>query len=184
MKITEVNVHIIPYVEQKFSTQGNWRHNKDTGVLDIFISKMKDWRHKMTVLMHELKEAMWCVAHNVTSEECDAFDECYEQLYETGKAPMDSEPGEAEDCPYHIGHMLGEVQELLSVFDLGTTWKEYGDDCDAVVVDTIAEAREEGRAYFLNLLGGVHGWTPPVLDYFSFVKYSLTASILFNSELG
>jgi hypothetical protein len=94
---------------------------------------MKDFRHTLMVFLHEIVEVFLCIKDGITTEECDAFDEIYEQGYKDGTIPVEKEAGYDKKCPYRKGHVWGDRVSWFVGVLLGVNWKEYSRECDELI---------------------------------------------------
>lgn len=132
--LCSIVIKIIPYSQQIFSTGGYWKEDKE-GNVELWISKVKDWRFIVALLFHELIEWAWCKIRGITTEMCDAFDAYYEGLYRQGVVSVDKDPGDDKRCPYYRGHWWGKIFERLVIFILRASWKEYCKAYDELYVE-------------------------------------------------
>lgn len=125
-------VRVVKSSEQPFCTIGHWMYDKEGNLL-ILITKMKDWRYEFGVFIHEIVEWALCEYKGITVEECDKFDELYEEGYRTGKIPVKKEAGYDKHCPYHRGHVWGDRISWVIMVLLGVNWKDYNLDADRII---------------------------------------------------
>lgn len=135
-----ITVQTIPHEEHKFTTIGYWSATDDEVVFTI--SELPNWRWMVSVLIHELIEWMWCEAHGVTTEECDAFDAMYEEGYRNGTISIDKEAGYDKKCPYYKGHVWGDriswIFEKIMHVDVRNMRRYTGILLDSPRFDSIA----------------------------------------------
>lgn len=105
---------VVPQKDQRYDTVGDW-YEKD-GVQHFVISKMRDPRSELAVLMHEIGEEAWCRLNGVTQQQVDEWD--------FGHAEHD-DPGSLPGCPYGKGHQFGDALERIAVDFLGLSWDEH-----------------------------------------------------------
>lgn len=120
MKLTVKN---IPITDMPFLTIGHWYY--DNNELTILLAEMSDVRFSTSVLMHEVTEACWCIWKGVTTKECDDFDAYYEGLYLQHKIKLSKEAGYDWKCPYHWGHVFGDVVAFLFCIFTGIKPRKY-----------------------------------------------------------
>lgn len=128
-----------------YTTCGYWYWEKpnNRGTLHVEVVKYQDWRYALAVWGHELIEAAWCWLRGITTEQCDFFDDLYEQEYEEGKQPLTSEGGFDKRCPYRVGHVLGSWWERLAIHATFASWTAYDQACNfAMGIDAPAGAPE------------------------------------------
>jgi hypothetical protein len=121
-QITEVSIKFIPQEDQRYDTCGDWTVN-DGGLLTVLVSKMPDNRHELLVAVHELVEALACLATGVTQQAVDDFD--------MGPGADLDEPGDCPAAPYHQQHVMATEIEMLLAAGMGVDWAGY----DAAVGD-------------------------------------------------
>lgn len=131
----KIKLQVVDRFPSGFTTLGYWfwtaPHN--TGQLVIQVMQMSDWRFMFAVWGHEIIEALWCWLFIITTEECDAFDQMYEDGYKTGKYQLSQEPGHDPKCPYHTGHMMGVAWEHICIRLLFASWSAYLAECDRLM---------------------------------------------------
>lgn len=117
--------------EMPFTTLGYWAWSKphNRGTLTIQVIPMSDWRHEAAVWGHEIIESVYCWLFRITTESADEFDARYERGYADGLIPIEREPGDNPDCPYHIGHMLGVFWEHVFIRISLAGWSRYERAC-------------------------------------------------------
>jgi hypothetical protein len=125
----------LPGRNPKFVTVGywHWTEPNNKGELLVEVSMLSDWRFNLAVLGHELIEVFYCWIFHKTTEECDRFDDIYEDLYKVGKVSPEVEPGTDPACPYHWGHMAGMVWEWLCIHLTLASWKKYDAECNKIM---------------------------------------------------
>ena len=126
-----IEIRFIPHDQHRFTTIGYWYVLHET--LFIEISKEICWENRIAVLFHELIEAAICISRDITTAECDAFDELFEQEYADGKWPLSVEAGHDPRCPYRSGHSWGCRFERLVIFLLGADKKKLDAECDRLM---------------------------------------------------
>lgn len=129
-----MNMAIKTYSDKKelpldSTTVGYW--NEDEQGVTIWIHTMSDWRFMVAVLFHELIEWALTKHRGVTTAQCDAFDDDYEEQYRNGRNKAE-EPGDDPDCPYFEGHQFGNHLEWTVIFILGASWKDYLKECGEI----------------------------------------------------
>lgn len=127
----KIKIQFIPHKKHIHTTIGYWSVRND--VLTIQISQELCWENKIVVLFHELIEAAMCINKGITTEECDAFDDLFEQEYTEGKWPKSVEAGFDPRCPYRKGHIWGTRFERLVIFLLGANRKELDAECNKLM---------------------------------------------------
>ena len=127
----KIDVQFIPHAQHRYTTIGYWA--VEGGTLVIQISEEICWPNRIAVLFHELIEAAWCIANNVTTAECDAFDDLFEREYAAGIWPKSVEAGFDKRCPYRTGHRWGTVMEHLVFWILGVRKRDMDAECDRLM---------------------------------------------------
>ncbi len=122
-----IDIQFIPHSEHRFTTIGYWFVENET--LTIQISKEISWQNKIATIFHELIEAGICIKDGITTAQCDAFDELFEQEYQDGLWPVEKEAGFDRRCPYRKGHVWGHRMERIVMFLLGVDWNESNEEC-------------------------------------------------------
>jgi hypothetical protein len=139
----KINVKTIPHREHRFTTCGDW-YEDENGVLQIRITDYKlafpelsnkeAWMYEAGVFIHEIVEWLICEWMGVKTPECDDFDRKYEEMYTLKQIPKSQEAGYDKNCPYHRGHVAGDIASWLfcKVFFgfLSFSWKKYDYYCD------------------------------------------------------
>lgn len=120
MKIT---VKVIPHRKHRkiggirYETVGDWKFDKK-GDLTVWVSEMFEEKYEALVAVHEILEALLCLASGVSEESVSGFDmECQKRGI--------SDPGAEEDSPYYDQHRFAESVEFLLARELGVDWREY-----------------------------------------------------------
>lgn len=150
-KVDEIRVKVIPHEAQRYPTVGDWFLTPDNVssnvTLDIRVSDMGDWRANMAVAVHEIVEALSCIADEVDPKALDEFDSAYEMVRQdvlegtkTWTAAEDflqkefgghdeiterSEPGDDLHSPYRHQHELGTQVEHILTEGLHLPWSLY-----------------------------------------------------------
>lgn len=102
--------------EHRYDTDGDYF--VQDGVLNIRVTKQKDWRHEFLIALHELIEEATTRNLGIKEEDIMAFD--------TGPLGGKSDdPGAMMEAPYHKQHVFAENIERLVAGELGIDWVEY-----------------------------------------------------------
>lgn len=117
-----------------FTTVGYWKFDGlcNTGTLQIYCVPLAQKRWVAAVVGHELIESLYCWWFKITTEQCDRWDSEFEKRYRGGTSPVEMEPGDDPQCPYHWGHLLGCVWERLCIALTFAGWKDYTAACDLI----------------------------------------------------
>lgn len=126
-----MDIFLIPQSKQRFTTVGYWAGDSIDEVR-FWISIMSDWRFMIAVLFHETIEWSWCRTHWITTAQCDAFDQLFEEEYKAGRSEED-EAGYDKRCPYRKGHVWGGRFERVVIWILGARWKDYVAECNKLM---------------------------------------------------
>jgi hypothetical protein len=103
-------------------TGADWFYD-EAGELHIKVSRMSDWRYTVTLLTHELVEALMCRHNGVTPKDVDEFDMPYARTHE-----FDLNAGDEPDAPYRHEHCLATAIERILAAELDIIWKSYDDE--------------------------------------------------------
>lgn len=117
-----ISVKTIPHSEQIYETTGNWLWDSE-GNLEIYISKVGDWRSEMAVAVHEIIEALICNDRGISEESVSSFDISNPEL---------EDPGLSSDAPYHAEHMFATSVEMLLVAELGVDWNVHNEKLESL----------------------------------------------------
>lgn len=80
---------------------------------------MRDRRHMMLVVIHELIEQFLSECAGVTNEQIDEFDFAYEAALDEG------EPGDHILAPYYKQHQFATGIERILAAEANVDWLEY-----------------------------------------------------------
>jgi hypothetical protein len=132
--LSNMNYHIkrIEPAYMPFTTIAYWRFEPN-GDLTILVMKMSDWRFEAGAIIHEIPEALWCLAHGITTEQCDEWDTYYEKMYSLGVKSKKVAPGEDRRCPYYWGHFWGNVLSWIFDHIVGTDINKYRQEADRLM---------------------------------------------------
>jgi hypothetical protein len=133
-RIIGIDVKLIPHKDHQFTTIGHWTGPEVDGIVRIYISREICWQNIVAVLFHELIEFFMCYSKGITTAECDAFDELFEQEYDAGIWPKSVEAGFDPRCPYRKGHLWGTRFERLVIWLIGGDWKACNKECDQLML--------------------------------------------------
>jgi hypothetical protein len=116
-------------------TVGYWQFSEanNKGALTIYNVELPDWRFNLAVKGHEFLEVGYCWLFNITTEECDKFDDMIEEEYEREIKPVTEEGGFDERCPYKWGHRLGFLWEYFIIHITFASWSGYDRACNLVM---------------------------------------------------
>lgn len=121
-KITKIEINVIPHVNQRYETCGDWLFQDEGQTLIINVSEMKDNRHEMLIAVHELVEVLLCRENGVTQEMVDEFDQAYEAKRQPGDV---LEPGDDLAAPYKNEHSMATAVERMMCGFLKMPWADY-----------------------------------------------------------
>jgi hypothetical protein len=131
----KISIESVPHSEQRYKTPGDyfWSDSKyDTGYLTIRVSKMKDWRHEILIIVHELVECVLCKYFNIRETDITAFDENYESERKEGFHSTEDEPGNDPASPYRTEHFFAESVERLVAVALRVDWEQYSREVNSL----------------------------------------------------
>lgn len=115
-KIAFIDVRFIPHKDQRYDTVGDYFFtDKIRDLLQVRISKHKNWRYSWLVLIHELTEILLVLDQKIPFEKIDEFDF-------RSKA---EDPGSDPKAPYHGAHMFALKIEKQICEKLGISWENY-----------------------------------------------------------
>lgn len=123
----KINYQVIPHSEQRYPTVGDYWLD-ESGVWQIRVSKMSDWRYEILVLVHEICELAIVRYLGINPEEIDAFDRQYELDRAAGKHPPDTEPGDDDAAPYRLPHSIATGIERVLSYALMVNWSRYEEE--------------------------------------------------------
>lgn len=121
MKIT---ICTIAHQQQRYDTVGDWILKDDE--LNIYVSKLYDWRMEALIAIHELVEALGCRVDGVTTEQVDEFDK-------NRPAGLADEPGDDPKAPYFPQHQFATSIERQAARFFRVNWTDYSNRCDEQV---------------------------------------------------
>lgn len=158
MRVDSINVRTIPHNQHRYPTTGDWWVQSDnlTGktTLEIRVSESGDWRANIAVAIHEIVEAVVCIADGVEPEALDRFDSAYEMVREDPKTWVDAEaalqrefgghdeitphtePGEDLHAPYRHQHAIATQVEWIVTEAMHLPWKLYEEELSTLYDDT------------------------------------------------
>ena len=111
----DITIKFIAQRRQRYDTAGDyWIDNR--GTIQVRISKEKDWRYEVLVLIHELTEMFLCKERGISFKAIDRFDMRFRG---------DGEPGDDPKAPYYREHQWASGIERLLAAELGVDWKDY-----------------------------------------------------------
>ena len=122
LKKLGVCVQVIPHDKQRYQTVGDWWLDRQTGILEVRVSELGNWKMEMAIASHELHEAILCLARGIKEEDITQFDMAYEAKRIAGDF---SEPGDSIDAPYKREHQFATVVEQFLINELQIDWEKY-----------------------------------------------------------
>lgn len=124
MKIT---LRTVSFDQLRNYQPGDWKFLPD-GSIEVLAGEMKDERHVILMLAHELVEALLCRVRGISDEIVTTFD----KEFEANRKPGDnSECGASPLAPYRREHFAAETIERIMASELGVVWEEYADAVEA-----------------------------------------------------
>lgn len=122
-----IEIKTISQHQQRYETIGDYFNRGNKWCFRI--SRM-NFRSEGAVAVHELIEKILCHWQGISNEKIDVFDLEWEKR--SRKSPcLYAEPGDDPEAPYHAAHMFAKKVEKMLVEELGLSWKEHNDICNA-----------------------------------------------------
>jgi hypothetical protein len=129
-----INAQIVSKAEisaRKGFTGADWWISED-GTLQVRVERLATYGRTMSLMVHEITEAIICKFQGVTVEQVDKFDTEFERLHPENKG---IEAGDADGAPYGKAHMLATACERIVAAEMGIgscdSWKSYDDELSA-----------------------------------------------------
>jgi len=120
--LPNILIETIPHSKQRYPTVGDWFYSSGGTVLNIYVSKMGNWKYEALIVVHELVEVLICKHQKISQQAVDKFDTRYESLRLPGD---ESEPGDDVKSPYKLAHCVATGVERIVAAMLGVSWKRY-----------------------------------------------------------
>lgn len=124
MKKLSVCVLVIPQSKQRYNTIGDWWLDEATGILEIRVSDMGNWKYEHLVSVHEYLEALLCLARGIKEADVTAFDLAFEKRPDT---KITDEPGDDVLAPYFREHQFATSVEKYLASELKIDWHQYSE---------------------------------------------------------
>lgn len=124
-----MHIETIPHETQRYPTVGDYWLD-ETGVEQIRVSEMMDWRYEVLVAVHEIVEMALTRHRGIAEEAITEFDIKFEQDKEKGLVA--GEAGDNVSAPYRKEHFFATNLERLLAGELGVNWFEYDRYVDAL----------------------------------------------------
>lgn len=118
----QINIKFIDAKYQRYPTCGDYWETEDT--IEIRITKQKDLRYNLLILLHEMIEYILTERAGIKEEDILEYDKIWNKKVYTAA----EEPGDEKDCPYRKQHRTAENFERLLADYLDVDWKKYGDE--------------------------------------------------------
>jgi hypothetical protein len=125
--MNDICIKFIPHSQQRYPTVGDYFHLG--GALQVRISVMKDWRHMVCVLIHELVELFIVQYQGVSFKTIDRFDMAFEKRRKLGNV---DEPGDDQNAPYRIAHCISSGIERILAAALLVCWSDYAKEVESL----------------------------------------------------
>lgn len=131
-----LDYRVIPHRAQRYPTAGDYFRRK--GVWCFRVSRMKDKRYAVLVLLHEIIEFFLCRLAGVKMGEIDRFDIKYEESRAGGWSDSPcgckhvDEPGDDPHSPYHVEHQTATKCEKIIAKAIGVNWREYNEAVESL----------------------------------------------------
>lgn len=129
-RIHSIHIYFTPQEDQRYPTLGDWQVIDDGATLRITVTQQPDQLMSWPLVIHELTEAMLCIANGISQEVVDEWDI-------TGPGKDSDDPGALPDAPYFEQHMQATKLEELMVEYLDLDIEEY------TMATTIGASAEE-----------------------------------------
>lgn len=120
-----IQVKIIPHAEQRYETPGDWIYNSDNDVLFVFVSSLDNWMLESLIGVHEINEAILCIARGINEKDVTAFDMWYEAQRIAKNPECQFEPGDHKKAPYRKEHFFATNVERQLAAELNVNWEDY-----------------------------------------------------------
>lgn len=130
----KVYIFIIPHEQQRYDTCGDWELDKSTGILEIKVSNLFNWKMEACLALHEYIEAILCLSRGIKQEDVDEFDKTYEQQRLIGDTT--SEPGSSIAAPYYKEHQSATAIEKFMAKELEIDWEKYEETINSLIYPT------------------------------------------------
>ena len=110
---------------RKGFTGADWWIDED-GTLQVRVEQLASYGRTMSLMLHEIVEAVLCKQHGVTVDMVDKFDRKFE---DENPANHGIEAGDAPECPYGSEHAVATACERMVAASMGMgvcdSWSEY-----------------------------------------------------------
>jgi hypothetical protein len=117
----KIVIETIPHSEHRYPTCGDYWVDR-RGVLQVRVSKLKDWRWVALIIIHELWEYFIVRHQKIPLKAIDRFDKEFERNWEKHDH---SEPGDSPQAPYRVAHCSATGVERLLASELDVCWFDY-----------------------------------------------------------
>jgi hypothetical protein len=124
-----MHIETIPHESQRYRTVGDYWCD-ESGIEQIRVSEMMDWRYEVLVAVHEIIEMALTRQRGIPEEGISEFDVKFEQNKDHGL--VSGEPGDNINAPYRKEHFFATNVERLVAAELGVDWFEYDRYVDAL----------------------------------------------------
>jgi hypothetical protein len=124
-----LQIETVPHEKQRYPTVGDYWLD-ESGVEQIRVSEMIDWRYEVLVAVHELVEMALTRHRGINEEAITEFDIKFEQDKEKGLVA--GEAGDNVNAPYRKEHFFATNLERLLAGELDVNWPEYDRYVDAL----------------------------------------------------
>ena len=124
-----MHIETIPHESQRYRTVGDYWCD-ESGIEQIRVSEMMDWRYEVLVAVHEIIEMALTRQRGIPEEGITEFDVKFEQNKDQGL--VSGEPGDNINAPYRKEHFFATNVERLVAAELGVDWFEYDRYVDAL----------------------------------------------------
>jgi hypothetical protein len=128
--IPKIMIRLVAPENQRYPTPGDWLYDAESHTLEIRVSRMKDYRSEMAVAIHELYEAVECLALDISECDVTVFDLQFEAERAVGQHGPDDEPGDDKRAPYRAQHIAATWIEREVVTRSGLDWVQHEKICN------------------------------------------------------
>ena len=124
-----MNIETVPHDKQRYETCGDYWED-ESGVEQIRVSEMVDWRYEVLVALHEIVEMALTRQRRIDEHAITEFDIKFEESKARGL--LAGEAGDNPNAPYRKEHFFATNLERLFAAELEVDWQEYERFVDAL----------------------------------------------------
>lgn len=123
--IPKIIIKCVEPENQRYATAGDYLYDREDDTLTVFVSRMSNWRSELAVALHEVFEAIHCLADEVEFKDIDRFDFQFECERDAAKHGEFDEPGDDKAAPYHRQHVAATFVEREVCAQSGLAWTQH-----------------------------------------------------------